>query len=246
MVVLAALGAVVALAWAYLAYIALAQPAANMDAMAMAAMPPPDWDARYFAATLAMWLVMMIGMMLPSAVPTILLFDALQRQSDRGHRAHRPTALFVAGYVLAWSAFSVGATAAQWAFTRASLLSGMMTSRTLVFAGVLLVAAGAYQFMSLKASCLRHCRNPAEFLVRHRPSGTLGSLRTGFRHGVYCIGCCWGLMVLLFAFGVMNLLWVATLSVFVFIEKLTPLGALLGRLGGVLMVCSGLVLVAIG
>ena len=222
-VVLAALTAVVALAWAYLAYIVLAQPAMDMDAIAMAAMPPPVWDVRYFAATLAMWMVMMVGMMLPSA-----------------------TALFAAGYVLAWGAFSVLATTAQWALTASKLLSAMMAGKSPVFAASLLMIAGVYQFLPLKTACLTQCRSPVEFLVRHGRRGPLGPLLMGVQHGVQCIGCCWALMALLFAFGVMNLLWVAALAIFVLIEKLTPAGPLVGRVGGFLMICAGLVMMAVG
>ena len=246
-VVLAALAAVVALAWAYLARVVLAQPAMDMDAVAMAAMPPPVWDAGYFAATLAMWIVMMIGMMLPSAAPTVLLFDALRMHGDPGRRRdHRATAIFAAGYVLAWVAFSVFATTAQWALSATKLLSAMMAGKSPLFAGSLLVIAGVYQFTRWKTACLSQCRSPAEFLVRHGRPGPLGPLLMGVQHGVQCIGCCWALMALLFAFGVMNLLWVAALAVFVFIEKLTPAGPLIGRIGGLLMIGAGLVMMAVG
>jgi predicted metal-binding membrane protein len=245
-VVLAALAAVVALAWAYLAYIVLAQPAMDMDAIAMAAMPPPVWDARYFAATLAMWMVMMVGMMLPSAAPTVLLFDALLIQGDPGRRDRRATALFAAGYVLAWAAFSILATTAQWVLSEAMLLSAMMTGKSPVFAASLLVIAGAYQFTRWKTACLSQCRSPAEFLVKHRRRGPMGPLLMGLQHGVQCIGCCWALMALLFAFGVMNLVWVAALAIFVFVEKLAPTGPRVGRVGGLLMICAGLTMMAIG
>jgi len=246
-VVLAALAAVVALSWAYLAYIVLTQPVMDMDAIAMAAMPPPVWNAGYFAAALAMWMVMMVGMMLPGAAPTVLLFDALRMHGDPARRRdRRATALFAAGYVLAWGAFSVIATTAQWALTASELLSTMMTGKSPAFAGSLLMIAGAYQFTPLKTACLRQCRNPAEFLVRHSGSGLLGPLLMGVRHGIQCIGCCWALMALLFVFGVMNLLWVAALAVFVFIEKLTPAGPFVGRVGGFLMIGAGLVMMAIG
>ena len=243
LVILAALAAVVALAWSYLAYLVVAQPAMDMDAIAMAAMPSPVWDARYFAATLAMWMVMMVGMMLPSAAPAVLLFDALQMRGDPGGRGRRATALFAAGYVLAWAAFSVLATTAQWALSEAMLISAMMTGKSPVFTASLLVLAGAYQFTRWKTACLSQCRSPAEFLVRHRRRGPL---LMGLQHGVQCIGCCWALMALLFAFGVMNLFWAAALAVFVFIEKLTPAGALVGRAGGFLMIGAGLTMMAIG
>lgn len=245
-VVLAALAGVVALAWAYLAYTAVAQPAMDMDAVAMAAMPPPDWDAGYFAATLAMWMVMMVGMMLPSAAPAVLLFDALRRQGEGAHRGHGTTALFAGGYLIAWSAFSIFATTAQWALGSAMLLSAMMSSRSDVFAGLLLVVAGAYQFTPLKTACLSQCRSPADFLVRHRRPGPFGPVRMGLQHGLQCIGCCWALMALLFAFGVMNLLWVAALAIFVFIEKLASAGRLVGRVAGLLMISAGLTMIAIG
>jgi predicted metal-binding membrane protein len=246
-VVLAALAAVVALAWAYLVYMVLAQPVMDMDAIAMAAMPPPVWDSGYFAAIGAMWMVMMVGMMLPSAAPTVLLFDALRMQGDPARRRdYRATALFAAGYVLAWGAFSVLATTAQWALSATKLLSAMMTGQSPVLAGLLLMLAGAYQLTSLKNACLSQCRSPAEFLVRHRRPGPLGPPLMGVQHGVQCIGCCWALMALLFVFGVMNLLWVAALAIFVFIEKLAPAGPLVGRVGGFLMICAGLVMMAIG
>jgi len=122
----------------------------------------------------------------------------------------------------------------------------MMTGKSPAFAGSLLMIAGAYQLTPLKTACLSQCRSPAEFLVRHGRPGPLGPLLMGLQHGVQCIGCCWALMALLFAFGVMNLLWVAALAIFVFIEKLTPAGPLIGRVGGFLMVCAGLALMVIG
>jgi predicted metal-binding membrane protein len=247
LVVLASLAAIVALAWTYLGYIVLAQPEMDMDAAAMAAMPLPEWTAGYFAANVAMWMVMMVGMMLPSAAPTLLLFNALQRHGDAArHAPNRETALFAAGYVVAWSVFSAVATAAQWGLSSAGLLSAITTSRSPAFAGILLIIAGAYQFAPLKTACLRQCRSPADFLVRHRHTGPMGPLLMGMQHGIQCIGCCWALMALLFVFGVMNLVWVAALAVFVLVEKLAPAGPAVGRIGGVLMVSSGLILMAIG
>ncbi|HEY2864600.1 MAG TPA: DUF2182 domain-containing protein [Casimicrobiaceae bacterium] len=246
MVVLAALAAVVALAWAYLAYTVLAQPAMDMDAAAMAAMPAPAWNASYFAATLAMWMVMMVGMMLPSAAPVLLLFDALELQGSPAGHAQGRTALFAAGYVLAWSAFAMAATLAQWGLSGAMLLSAMMTSTSSKLAGLLLVVAGIYQFSPWKTTCLNRCRAPAEFLAAHHRSGTLGPLSMGWRHGIQCIGCCWALMALLFVFGVMNLLWVAALAIFVLVEKLSPAGVFAGRVGAVLMLGAGVALAMTG
>ena len=173
-----------------------------------------------------------------------VLRDAADAASYRGS-AFLHVECAAAGYVLAWGAFSVLATAAQWALSAAMLLSAMMTSKSPVFAASLLVIAGVYQFTPLKIACLSQCRSPAEFLIRHRRPGPLGPLLMGLQHGYQCIACCWALMALLFAFGVMNLLWVAALAVFVFIEKLAPAGPLIGRVGGFLMICAGLVMMAI-
>ena len=139
----------------------------------------------------------------------------------------------------------VGGTA-LWVLSEARLRSAVMTCKSAVLTSSLLVLAGAYQFTRWKTACLRQCRSPAEFLVRHRRRGPLGPLLMGLQHGVQCIGCCWALMALLFALGVMNLVWVAALAVFVFIEKLTPAGALVGRVGGFLLIGAGLVMMAIG
>lgn len=244
LVVLAALAAIVALAWAYVTHLVLSQPAMGMDAHAMAMMPARPWDTGYFLAALTMWMVMMVGMMLPSAAPTVLLFDALQTHAGGG--GHGKTAAFAAGYVVAWSAFSLAATTVQWGVSVATLLSAMATGTSPVLAGSLLVAAGAYQLTPWKTACLRRCRSPAEFLVRHRRVGRLGPLLLGLHHGAYCIGCCWALMALLFAFGVVNLLWVAVLAIFVLVEKLTPGGVLLGRVGAIVMIGAGLATVALG
>ena len=220
----------------------------DMDAIAMAAMPPPVWNAGYFAATLAMWMVMMVGMMVLRAPRRLmLLFDALRMHGDPARRRdRRATTLFAAGYVLAWGAFSVLATTAQWALTASKLLVGDDDRQSPAFAGSLLMIAGAYQFTPLKTACLSQCRSPAEFLVKHGRPGPLGPLLMGLQHGVQCIGCCWALMALLFAIGVMNLLWVAALAVFVFIEKLAPAGPLVGRVGGFLLICAGFVMMAVG
>ncbi len=247
LVVLAALSTIVALTWTYLGYMSFGQPGIDMDMGAMAAMPAQRWDRSYFIATMAMWVVMMIGMMVPSATPTILLFGALQRQMHLARSdIYRRTALFVTGYVVAWIAFSALATTAQWGLDVAALRSSMTARTTSVFGGLLFLVAAAYQFIPLKTACLRHCRNPAEFLVTHRRSGRVGPLLTGLEHGMYCIGCCWGLMALLFAFGVMNLLWVGIMAIFIFIEKLAPAGVQFGRIGAVLMICASVVLIANG
>jgi predicted metal-binding membrane protein len=227
--VLAAIAALTAIGWVDLARMA-AEPAA------MAA--PPAWSAGYAAAMLAMWAVMMAAMMVPSAAPTIFLFAALRRHG--GGPAARDTALFVAGYVLAWTAFSVAATTAQWALASTSLLDQAMAAEGPRLAGALFVVAGLYQFSSFKDACLGHCRSPEQFLVEHRRGGAWGSLAMGLEHGAWCVGCCAPLMALLFAFGVMNLLWVVALSAFVIAEKLLPRGRMFGRISGGALAGAGI------
>lgn len=255
-IVMAALALVIGLAWADLAWMAngmrsgAAMPdmpgmpgmsdmpgMAEMAGMAMA--PVVQWSAGYFAAMLAMWAVMMAAMMLPSATPTILLYVALRRHAERP--AIAPALLFAAGYLLAWTAFSVLATGAQWALSHSMLLAPDMAVASRRVAGVLLLAAGIYQFTPLKRACLAKCRAPAQFLVQHRRDGTLGPLVMGLHHGAFCVGCCAALMALLFAFGVMNLLWVAAIAAFVLVEKLLPSGPRLGWIAGAALLAAGVV-----
>jgi predicted metal-binding membrane protein len=233
--ILLALAGVTAVAWAYLFVLARDMPAMDMAGMAM----PMPWTASTFALTLAMWAVMMVGMMLPSAAPMILMFAAMnRRQRERGSVAV-PTSVFVIGYVLVWAAFSLGATVLQWELDRLALLSPMLAATSMRLSGAVFLCAGAYQLTPLKQICLRHCRSPFAFLLNQWRDGWGGALRMGVAHGVYCLGCCWMLMALLFAVGVMNLLWVAALAALVFVEKLLPGGIWVARGGGVLIAAYG-------
>jgi predicted metal-binding membrane protein len=140
--------------------------------------------------------------------------------------------MFGAGYALAWTAFSAAAALTQLALHRAAVLSLEMASTSAVMGGTLLMIAGAYQWLPLKGACLIHCRSPLAFLTHEWREGAAGALRMGLRHGLYCVGCCWALMSLLFVAGVMNLLWVAAITLFVLVEKLAPRGAQLGKVAG--------------
>jgi len=187
-------------------------------------MMTPVWDAPHLFLLWAMWAVMMTGMMLPSAAPMIVLAG--------GGRAY-----FVAlGYVLVWAAFSAGATALQWLLMQHAIVTPMMELSSRVAAGVLLALAGLYQLTPLKRACLATCQAPMAFLTRRWRSGSAGALRMGVEHGVYCVGCCWALMLLLFAGGVMNLTVIAALTVFVAFEKLAPLGIWSARASGVVLI----------
>ena len=147
--------------------------------------------------------------------------------------------MFVAGYVVVWSLFSVAATAAQWQLDRAALLSPMMVSKSVLLGSAVLIGAGVYELTPLKRACLRHCRVPAQFLSQNWRSGMIGAFRTGLSLGAYCLGCCWLLMGLLFVGGVMNLLWIAAISAFVLLEKTLPSGHAAGRFAGAAMILVG-------
>jgi len=196
------------------------------------------WDLRYFTLIFAMWAAMMLGMMLPSAAPTLLLYGMSIRGSAAQDTVRRVYA-FAAGYLLVWSAFSLGATTLQWALSRAALLTPMMESASTRLGAALLIVAGAYQWTPLKQSCLSQCRAPVSFITQNWKPGVSGALRMGVEHGLDCLGCCWVLMLLLFVGGVMNLTWIAAITIFVLIEKLAPLGAQSGRLSGLLLVAAG-------
>ncbi len=233
-VVLTALAVVTLLAWTYLVLGAHVP----MDAapMAMAAAP---WTPRYSGVMFVMWALMMVAMMLPGAAPMILLFAAISRRGHPGVAALRRTAVFGFAYVCVWVLFAAVATGLQWGLTRAMLLSPAITVDSRMVSGALFVAAGIYQLLPIKEACLRHCRAPTEFLASHWRTGAAGTLRMGLRHGLLCVGCCWVLMGLLFVGGIMNLLWVATLALVVFIEKAIPRGTLAGRLGAVGLLAWG-------
>jgi predicted metal-binding membrane protein len=240
--VLAGLAGVTVLAWGYLALDAARMGGMSAGGpMGMPAMQPMwvPWGPLELALTFAMWAMMMVAMMVPSAAPMILLFAAVCRKRVELGGPYVPTAAFVLGYVAVWTAFSVAATLAQWGLHSAALLSPMTVAASPLLGGALLVAAGAWQWMPLKDACLAKCRSPLGFLLTEWRDGTRGAWVMGLRHGAYCTGCCWALMALLFVGGVMNLLWVVAIAAFVLVEKVAPAGGLLGRVAGVGLVAWG-------
>lgn len=231
MVVAAALVLVALLAWSYL----LSGAGMNMDMTGMNAsmVMPADWTPHYALLMFLMWWIMMVAMMLPTAAPVILLFALVNRRSREQDAPYVPTAIFAGGYLLAWGGFSLGATLAHWALDQSGWLTMAMAGTTPRLGGVVLIAAGLYQFTPLKHTCLRHCRSPIEFVMRHWRPGYTGALRMGLTHGAYCVGCCWVVMGLLFYGGVMNLYWIVGLSVLVLLEKLLTNTPLIGNLTGI-------------
>jgi predicted metal-binding membrane protein len=244
-IVLGGLAAAIILAWAYL-LIGTGIPMATMDmgggqVMAM----PPEWTLAYGLVVFLMWAVMMVAMMLPSAAPVTLLVAALARKRrEAGTAPGLSTAPFVFGYLAVWLAFAATATVLQWRLDAAELLSETMALASMVVAGGVLVLAGIYQWTPLKQACLRHCRSPLDFLLHHWRDGALGALVSGARHGVFCLGCCWMLMALLFVGGIMNLAWIAGIALIVLIEKTLPWGGRIGRATGAVLVVWGAVTLA--
>ncbi len=247
-VIVTGLVVITALSWWYMFYLAAgmngAMPASEMGAIAAPRMEP--WKAVDFVLTWVMWSVMMVAMMVPSAAPMILVFARVKRNRRNDGSASLPTAAFVAGYLLAWTAFSAAATLAQWGLHSAALLSPMMVSTNTLLGGLILIGAGLFQWTPLKRACLVHCRSPLHFLMSGWRDGAAGALTMGAHHGLYCVGCCWILMALLFVAGVMNLLWVAAIASFVLIEKLTRHGELVGRVAGVALVLAGVAVILAG
>jgi predicted metal-binding membrane protein len=264
-IVLMALATLVALAWIYIwlgAGMDVRGPApafpdhAGAGAMgAMAGGGPgyahslepgfAPWSTAEFFAMLLMWCVMMVGMMTPSAAPMILMYARVARHAEAGGKTFAATGWFASGYLLAWAGYAAIATSLQWLLVRAMLLTPMMASSSPRFGGLLLILAGLFQWTPLKDTCLAQCQSPLLFIQRHGGfrADRSGALALGLRHGAYCIGCCWALMLLLFLGGVMNVVWIAAIAVFVLAEKAFRF-RLISRISGVALVAAGVALEA--
>jgi predicted metal-binding membrane protein len=181
--------------------------------------------------------------MTPAAAPMILTFSQIDRQRRGSSTSLPATGIFYLGYILVWTAFSAGATLAQWGLHTAALLSPLMVTTSPIVGGIILIAAGLFQFTPLKHACLAHCRSPLSFFMTEWREGRRGALIMGLRHGGFCVVCCWLLMALLFVAGVMNLFWIAVIAAYVLAEKISPGGHWLSRVIGLLVIGWGLWLV---
>ena len=246
-IVIAALVVLTLLAWGYLGALTLDMSRGDMSSMGMktmdttamdgpVSMSPQPWTSITLALMLVMWWVMMVGMMVPSAAPMILIYARVQRQKLPDENPVLRTILFTSGYLIVWLGFSVIATLSQWGLSEVALLSPMMVGTSEYLAAVFFATAGLYQLTPLKQACLVSCRSPIQFLSTNWKQGNGGAVRMGLHHGAYCVGCCWFLMALLFVGGVMNLLWVAIIAVFVLLEKSVRHGQWLSRVAGVVMI----------
>jgi predicted metal-binding membrane protein len=215
--------------WAWIA--AMARDMYGTMLGSSAWMMTSTWDLPHLLLLWAMWAVMMTAMMLPSAAPLVLLYAGAVRTRAEAHAGRQIYAL-AAGYVLVWALFSIGATVLQRALSSMLVLTPMMEPATPAAAAAVLAVAGIYQLTPLKAACLRVCRSPLSYLIQHWRSGARGAFRLGVDHGAYCLGCCWALMLLLFAGGVMNLVVIVALTVWVVVEKFAPFGEQTARASG--------------
>jgi len=243
LVIYGGLAGIILLAWAYLVYLATTMRMTNMG-MDISMPSMQAWGITDTSLTFVMWVVMMVAMMTPSAMPVILMHRTVSQRQHKEDDHLSSTWLFLLGYLVTWAGFSAVATLAQWGLHRAALLTPMMASASPLLGGILLVAAGVYQLTPLKNACLSHCRTPMGFLLAEWRNGKLGPLVMGMRHGLYCVGCCWLLMALLFVGGVMNLVWVALMAAYVLVEKVTPARMWLSRISGIAAIAWGLWLVA--
>jgi predicted metal-binding membrane protein len=254
-IVAATLIALSALTWSYLIWLAADMEMGGMDMSEFRMIPsglglmmPAEapWTPIEFAYVFAMWAVMMIGMMTPSATPMILIYARVGRQAASQQQPFAATSWFAGGYLLSWTGFAFAATVSQWGIERLGWLTTDMTLANDIVGGIVLIAVGLYQWTPLKDVCLRQCQAPLQFIQRHGGfrSDVGGSLALGLRHGAYCIGCCWVLMALLFIGGVMNVLWIAVITIFVLLEKLVPAGRVISRVAGVGFLAAGAWLIA--
>lgn len=212
--------------WLYIFYMAWAM--GNMHLVDMW-MPPLGsnraWTAWDFFMLFLMWFIMMIAMMTPSVSPMVMMFTTVSRQKKLKKQPYAPTFIFLAGYLVAWALFSIFASAVQWPLHESHLLNPMMNSNSYLLSGAILILAGAYQWTPMKDACLSQCRTPLGFLMAAWKDGNAGAFQMGLYHGMFCVGCCWALMAVLLAVGVMNMLWVLLIAIFVLLEKILPFSA---------------------
>ena len=234
--ILTAMGLVFVASWAFVAWMTLsmAHPAVRLTMPVDAA-----WSWSTAVAVAVMWGGMMVAMMLPSAAPMILTFDALERRNAQAGRAASRSLVFAGAYLLVWIGYSALAAGAQWALQASGMLTPMIVSSSERLTAGLLILAGVYQLTPLKQACLRRCRTPVGFLMAEWRDGMRGALTMGLKHGLYCAGCCWALMLLLFVAGVMNPVWIVFLTLVVALEKWPRLPGWIARLFGAALICAG-------
>lgn len=231
------------LAWGYT--VKLARDLPHLPAAHIGAVRTLPWDPSDLGLLFLMWTVMMTAMMVPTAAPMVLAFAKIKRQQDPALGLLSPVGAFVLGYVAVWTLFSALATILEWQLHVAALVTADGAAANPFFGGLLLLAAGLFQWTPLKQACLAHCRSPLAFFMGNWRDGWRGALAMGLEHGTFCVGCCWALMALMFFAGVMNLLWLAALAAFVLLEKITRWPRLVGNAAGFVLTVWGLYLISL-
>lgn len=228
------------LCWWYVLYLYRQMHPMNMDALFFAMPMTAKWTAVDFSLLFVMWLVMMIAMMTPSVAPLILLFALVNRKRRQEQAPFVSAVYFFCGYFLVWAVFSLVATVLQWFLQKLTWLNPEMMVTNKILGSAILICAGWFQFTSLKLRCLQHCRTPIDFIHRHWKDGKSGALQMGVQNGIYCLGCCWILMALLFVAGIMNVLWIALIALFVLLEKILPRYRFISFTAGTLLMIYGI------
>jgi predicted metal-binding membrane protein len=227
------------ISWLYIIYLYKKMDPMDMDAFLFAMPMTGDWSLTDFLLLFLMWFIMMVAMMTASVAPLILLFAMVNRQKQQ-QNPFVPTVYLLAGYFAIWAMFSLGATVLQWALQQAAWLNPDMKITYRTLGGVILLIAGLFQFSPFKQQCLYYCQSPIDFIHKKWKNGKKGAFQMGMANGLYCLGCCWILMVVLFVAGIMNLLWIALIGLFVLVEKLVRKGRLISYAAGAVLVLYGL------
>lgn len=241
LIVLTALGLICVLSWLYVIYLYNQMYPMNMDALFFAMPMTPQWSWTDVVLLFLMWFVMMIAMMTPSVTPLVIIFTLVNRKRRQQQNPYASSGYLLSGYFLVWAAFSLFATFLQWLLQRVALLNPEMVTTSKMLGSAILITAGMFQFTPLKNTCLRNCRSPIGFIHQHWKEGKGGALFMGIQNGIYCLGCCWILMILLFVSGIMNVLWIAVISVFVLIEKVLSSVKVISLIAGVALITYGIV-----
>jgi len=216
----------------------------SMDKFSLFAMPmDSNWTKNDFIVMNLMWIIMMFAMMFPSALMFLFLFYSMRKNMATVVSPKSEIILLSSMYFLIWTIFSISACYLQYVFHNYSVVNMMGAFTSNYVAAATLIGAGLFQFSNLKNACLEKCRNPLAFIMGIKITSNKDVLKIGLLHGLYCLGCCWALMLILFVNGVMNMLWVVIITVAVLAEKLIPFEKLTSRFFGFLLVLWGTYLI---
>jgi predicted metal-binding membrane protein len=234
--------ALTGLGWLYLG-LQISQMGSSIGVLAALCKPTfglasPDSVGGGLAVLAVMWTAMAFAMMVPSAAPMILTYAEIADTAERKGEPIVSPAVITAGYAVIWLGFALFATVLQFVLARAALVDASMESASGLFSGAIFIGAGLYQFSALKYACLQQCRAPFQFFFAHWQTSTRGVFRLGLQQGLHCLGCCWAMMLVMFAVGVMNVIWMAFLGIIMTLEKMTS-GRLYTQMIGIALIVTG-------